>query len=67
MSFTISNNYIDLEPSSLSSSSLFLNGFDLHDFFLQYIFQEIGDDFRFLDWNRESEDFFKTGDLFAGD
>lgn len=65
VSFTISYYYIDFESSSLSSSGLFLDWFDLHDFFLQDIFQEIGDNFRLFDRNGESEDFFKTSDFLA--
>jgi hypothetical protein len=58
MSLTISDNNIDLETCSLSSSGLFLDRFHLHDFFFENVFQEESNDFRFLDRDRESEDLF---------
>jgi len=55
--FSITNNSEGFESSSLTGLGLFLNGFDLHDFFRKlFIWEEGLDDLLFLDWDGKSED-----------
>lgn len=58
MAFTVSNDYISLETSTLSGASLFLDWFNLHHFFLEFVFKQMINNFEFFDGNGESEDFF---------
>jgi len=47
-----------LESSTLTSSCLFLNRVDLHDFILESILEEVVNDFRLLDGQGEEVDLF---------
>jgi hypothetical protein len=56
VAFPSKTNIIGFEAGSLTGLSLFLDGFDFHNFFLQAASQEFVNNFLFFDGDGESED-----------
>jgi hypothetical protein len=63
MLFLVTNQNNSFESGSLTGSGHLLHGFQLHNFFFEFVFQEIVDDLRFFNWDTEFENFVQRLDF----
>ena len=63
VSFSVTDGYVGLNSGTLTSSSLFLHGHDLHDLLAEIEAEKVINDLVLLDGEREKEDLLHTLDL----